>query len=233
MNWSIIVFAYNEEGALAKTVNQAAEFLTKNAGDWEIILVDDGSTDKTPAIAGVLQQQISTLKVIRHQLNKGIGEALRSGYLTAQYDYVCAVPGDGQFDIWELEKVEPFAYTMFYSFYRPQPDYNFYRTILHRSNRFFNRIFLGITLHDVNWIKVYRKEQLSFTGIELHSSLVESELAAKLLKAGAQVKQLPSVYMSRMAGTPKGGSLKTVLQAISETLNLIGVVRRFKGRLGK
>lgn len=233
MNWSIIVFAYNEEGTLAGTVNKAVEFLTKQAADWEIILVDDGSTDKTPAVAEVLTQQHSALKVIRHNLNKGIGEALRSGYLAAQFDYVCAVPGDGQFDIWELEKVEPFSPSMFYSFYRPQPDYNFYRTILHRANRLFNRLFLGITLHDVNWIKVYRKEQLAFTGMELHSSLLESEISAKLLKAGAQVKQLPSVYMARMAGSPKGGSLKTVLKAIGEMWLLIGVVRRFNGQLSK
>jgi hypothetical protein len=84
---------------------------------------------------------------------------------------------------------------------------------------------LGISLRDVNWIKVYSKEQIEFASPQLTSSILESEICAKLMRAGAMAIELPSIYHPRVAGKPKGGGLRTVIKALKEIYMLYKVTR--------
>ncbi len=228
MNISVIIFSYNEAGNIKGVIDAAFEVLNELADSFEIIVVDDGSSDGTDDIVAPYLKNNGQLRYIKHQKNSGIGIALRTGYDTAQNEFVCAIPGDGQFDVKELLSIKPFGNNTFYSFYRPQTNYSFYRTVLNQANRQFNRVLLGITLKDVNWIKVYRKEQLQFVAAELKSSVIESEICAKLIKAGASPVELPSVYHERKAGLSKGGSWKTLKKVLLEMYALVMVTRRFK-----
>lgn len=190
--------------------------------------MDDGSTDNSLAIAREYEKQHSTVKVIQHEHNRGIGEALYSGYAVASKDYVCAVPGDGQFDLNELTEVKPFGRSIYYAFYRQATNYSFYRSSLTWLNRLFNQHVLGIYLRDVNWIKVYRKEQLTWVNPQLRSSLIESEICAKLYKGNVLPKEIPSAYLQRSYGTAKGGNWKTLRLAIADMIKLWWLVYRFK-----
>ncbi|MBS1618318.1 MAG: glycosyltransferase family 2 protein [Bacteroidetes bacterium] len=220
---SVVIFCYNEAHSIAEVIRSALR-LTGEAAGGEVIVVDDGSTDQTPDVV----RSIAGVRYICHEYNKGIGEALRTGYAAARCDYVCAVPGDGQFDLEELRAVEPFDFDRFYSFYRPVTDYTAYRRMLTLANKIFNRWVLGIDLRDVNWIKVYRKDQLSIAAPELRSSIVESEICYKLIKVGCRPVELPSVYHPRRGGTAKGGKWATLRKAVSEITALYKVAR--KGR---
>lgn len=186
--------------------------------------MDDGSSDGTEKVV----RQYPQLKYIRHSANKGIGTALQTGYSSASKEFVCAIPGDGQFDVSELLQVKRFDFYTFYSFHRPVTNYNIYRSLLTKGNRVFNHLFLGIKLKDVNWIKVYRKDQLNFAEPQLRSSLVESEICAKLIKSGCEAVEIPSVYLERKTGVSTGGSWKTLSKAITEIAELCMVVYSFK-----
>jgi len=230
MNISIIIFCYNEEGAIASVISQCQKNLvtSKIFSDHEIIVVNDGSSDNTPAIIESFAGSGSQIRCIHHPQNLGIGMSLRSGYEAAKLEYVCAVPGDGQFDSGELNNIKPFDNKVFYSFFRTQNNYGPYRYLLTWFNKAYNILFLGLKLRDVNWIKVYRKEQVLFTNPQMKSSLIESEISAKLQKAGARAIELESVYHRRESGEEKGGSWKTLRKALSEMRILYIEVRRFK-----
>lgn len=227
MNISIIIFSYNERESIENVILSVKCVLDKIAETYEVIVVDDGSTDGTIDIV----KKYDWVKTIVHSTNKGIGQALRSGYDASSKEFVCAVPGDGQFDVRELLNVEPFPMQTFYSFYRLMTNYSIYRSLLNLSNRIFNRWLLGISLNDVNWIKVYKKDQLDFVEVELKSSIVESEICAKLMKAGIKPVEVASIYHDRKSGKSKGGNWNTLRLAISEMVSLFIVVRRFKKKL--
>lgn len=228
MNLSIVIFCYNEEGNLPKVIEQTLAVLPTIANAFEVIIVDDGSSDATPEIAKKSTEKFSTISYIRHPTNKGIGQALRTGYAAAKLEFVCAIPGDGQFDVNELSAIRPFGQSTYYSFYRVQTNYNFYRKSLTRINRLYNQHILGIYLRDVNWIKVYRKQQLDMVGIKLTSSLVESEICAKLYKHGALPIEIPSKYLDRNYGVSRGGSWSTLKSAIADLFFLTWTVFRHK-----
>ena len=95
-------------------------------------------------------------------------------------------------------------------------------------NNIFNKYFLGIHLKDVNWIKVYSGEQLLNLNLQLNSSLIESEICAKLMKSGYQAIEISSEYHPRVGGASKGGSWKTVRKALNEMWCLYSEVKNFK-----
>ncbi len=216
MNWSIVIFAFNEGDSLAATIGRCVEFLSEHAKAYEMILVDDGSTDNTQEVCERLKREHPALRVLRQPKNLGIGHTLRTGYEAAQYEYVCAIPGDGQFDPSELATIPAFGPMEFYSFYRSNQSYNLYRQMLSNINRWLNRLFLGLNMKDVNWVKVYRLEQLKLAAPKLTSSVIESEICWRLVKAGIRPIGLPSIYHPRLNGEAKGGRWNTVAQVLSD-----------------
>ena len=230
VDFSIVVFAYNEVDGLERTVLRALEALDRFAkSSSEIIIVDDGSTDGMGDVARALQRTHPRVKVSTHETNRGIGEALRTGYAAATGDFVCAICGDGQFDPHEIADAAPFSDDEIVSFYRTSNEqYSPWRKVVSRANRAINATLVGVRLRDVNWCKVHPGKRVRALRIELRSSLVESELVAKLVADGCRVREVPSRYLPRLGGKPKGASWPVLRRALKETAKLIVVSRRHR-----
>lgn len=225
---SLIIFCYNEAGNIGRVIDLCKSLLPEISSDFELIVVDDGSSDNTADEVLAKAKEYPSIRVIRHDINRGIGNALRSGYEAACKEYVCAIPGDNQFDLELLRAVKPFDDSTYYAFYRINTGYSTYRKLLSWGNRLFNQHVLGIFLRDVNWVKVYRLSQLRSIQPRLTSSLIESEICAKLFRKGARPIEMPTEYLRRIFGTPKGGGWKTLRLAMRDMSKLVWEVYRFR-----
>jgi len=227
-SWSIIIFSYNEKGNVERVVERVIDILPQLSNKYELIIIDDGSTDGSEDYLSSMDGHGNFTRYIRLEPNRGIGGALKEGYMQSTLENVCAVPGDGQFEVEELLLYKNFPADTYLSYYRPEKNYNFYRDILTYVNKWMNRILLGLDLKDVNWIKVYKREAIEKFDITVKSSLIESELCAKLNILGSQPIEVPSKYLEREFGEPKAGSFKTVSKALSDSLFLVAEIIRFK-----
>ena len=232
-SWSIIIFCYNEVNTISQMIDKCyATIQNMGVNDYEIIVVDDGSSDGSKS--KIIKQQVTypDLIVKFHAKNLGIGHALRTGYATAKNENICAVPADGQFDLDELIPFSEIIGNTIISFYRKEnTTYNFFRNSLSKANKQINLWLNGFELKDVNWVKIYKNEGIQKMSLEIESSLIESEICAKFLLMKYEVKEVESKYLQRNFGVSKGSSLKIISQAMRDTLYLWQVLRRFKNRL--
>jgi len=102
---SVFFPTFNEEKHIKNTVLAAVKVLRQIAKKWEILIVNDGSTDKTAQIALGLSKNDARIKVITHSPNRGYGASLRSGFYKSKYDWVAFTDSDGQFDFSEITKL--------------------------------------------------------------------------------------------------------------------------------
>jgi len=102
---SVFLPAYNEQEVLANTVKKVNSVLKKVAGDYEIIIINDGSKDKTGQIADKLALENKKIKVVHHNPNRGYGAAVKSGLYTARFPWIVLIDSDGQFDFSEIDKL--------------------------------------------------------------------------------------------------------------------------------
>lgn len=229
-SWTIGLLCYNEEESIAKVLDVCFEVLPKMTNDFEVLVINDGSKDRSLSIISdyKLNKQ-KDLVIINHEKNKGIGEALYSGYKNATKENVLITCGDGQFDLNELLPYKEFEEKTVLALYRKEnTSYSLKRNILSYFNKMFNKLFLGLTLKDVNWVKIYKLQELKKFDLKIRSSLIESEICSKLHFNGNIFVEIESRYLDRIGGESKGASFKIVKQALLDILSLVFEITKFR-----
>lgn len=229
-SWSLIVICYNEAGSIAQVIDSARSLLFEmNLDDFEIIVVDDGSKDGSREIIEKCAAENEKVRAIYHQVNQGIGATIISGYRASKFDRVCMIPGDGQFMLEQLKQFQNITDNTIISFYREKNKiYSPRRKVLSWINRQILASVFGIKIKDINWVKIYPGNELRKLTFELDSSLVESEVMIKLISKNAKLIEVPTFYLERISGKPKGASLKIVLQALTEIPKLFVIIIRYR-----
>jgi glycosyltransferase involved in cell wall biosynthesis len=214
--------AHNEEANLESLVREALETLATLTDRFEIIAVDDGSRDATPAIADALTAaNPGVVRAVHHPTNLGYGAALRSGFGAAQYELVAFTDGDRQFHVADLgllldRMAQPDApdVVVGYRIRRADPPI---RTLYARAYRLANRIFFGLTVRDVDCAcKLFRREALEDLRVESGGAFFSAEMLIKLRAAGRTVVEVGVPHYPRTAGTATGAKPRVVLRAVRD-----------------
>jgi len=214
--------AHNEEANLAGLVEEALATLPSLADTFEIIAVNDGSRDRTAAIADELTAAHPDLvRAVHHPTNLGYGAALRSGLAAARYELVAFTDGDRQFQVKDLGRLterlrggdDPDVVVGF-RIKRADPPI---RTIYARLYRLANRIFFGLTITDVDCAcKLFRREALDGLRVESGGAFFSAELLIKLRAAGRSVVEVGVPHYPRTAGSPTGAKPSVVFRAVKD-----------------
>jgi len=226
---SISVFfpCYNEQENVGRTVEKALDVLEKLNADFEIIIVDDGSSDGTGQIADEIAGRDSRVNVVHHQHNLGYGAALQSGFKTATKELVFYTDGDGQFDINEmpplLSLMEQYDIVSCYRLNRRDP-------IIRKINGWcWTRLIclmFGLKIRDIDCaFKLYKRE--IFDKIEMSSTgaLIDAEILARAVRKGYRITQKGVHHYPRTAGQQTGASIRVILRAFKELLKLQSRIR--------
>ncbi|MBI2405950.1 glycosyltransferase [Candidatus Microgenomates bacterium] len=214
---SVFFPAYNEEANLERTVKSSIGVLKKVAAQWEVIIINDGSTDKTGEIARELSKQDDRIRVINHKENLGYGEALKSGFYNARYDVIAYTDSDGQFDFSEsskfIEKLDTADLIIGYRIKRQDP---FFRLLFAKGWALSLFTLFGLKLRDVDCgFKMVKKrvlEQIPHLESK-RGGMINAELAVKAKKFGFNVVEVGVNHYPRLAGRPTGANIKVIIQS--------------------
>jgi glycosyltransferase involved in cell wall biosynthesis len=224
---SISVFfpCYNEQDNVARTVEQALAVLRKLNADFEIVIVDDGSSDATGQIADEISRRDSRVKVVHHHPNLGYGAALQSGFKAATKELVFYTDGDGQFDINEMPLLLPLTERYdIVSCYRLNRQDSFIRKINGWCWTKLVCLMFGMKIRDVDCaFKLYKRKIFDSPGrIELSSTgaLIDTEILARAIRKGYSITQKGVHHYPRTAGAQTGANLKVILRAFKELFKL-------------
>ena len=227
---SLTVFfpCHNEQDNIESLTLAALKVLETISDDYEVIIVDDGSTDQTAQVAQKLTQQSPHVRLVQHPVNQGYGAALQSGFGAAKKQWVFYTDGDGQFDISEITKLLPLtSSSTIVSAYRAQRSDSLLRKINGACWSMLVNLLLGIRVRDIDCAFKLFPSKL-FLEIELHATgaLIDAEILAKAVRRGYQIRQLPVSHYPRIAGTQSGASMKVILRAFKELFQLRNHIRR-------
>lgn len=220
---SIFFPFWNEEQNLESVVKKAIPVAENFAQKWEIIMVDDGSSDKTLEIAKELEKKDSRLVAVSHTKNRGYGAALKTGFETAKYELIVFNDGDGQFDLGEidrfLEKIK--KADMVIGFRKKRLD-NPFRHILMNLLKIWDFIFFGFRFKDIDCgFKLFTKEALDkITPFNSEGAMITTEILAKAKKANLKILEVEVNHYPRIYGDQSGGNLRVILRAVKESLIL-------------
>lgn len=225
MNLSIFFPAYNEESNIENTVRQALAVVREleQVERFEMIIVDDGSTDRTGEIAGSLASEIPEVKVIYHKKNRGYGAALKTGFYESQYEWLVFTDSDGQFDFSEvgkfLERRNEGDLIIGYRIRRVDP---FLRKVNALLWGLLPRLFFGLKVCDLNCgFKLIRKRVIGeIEPLESDGAFITAELLIKAKKRGFKISEVGVRHFPRTAGSQTGANIRVILKAFKDLLSL-------------
>ena len=210
---SVIIPAYNEEGNIEKAVQKCLEVLPKLVERFEIVVVDDGSRDRTGEIAERIAKSFEEVKVFHHEKNKGMGAGVATGFAHAKYDLLFATPADMQFDIEELGKLLALiGGSDIVAAWRQNRNYSWYRWIITYANIFLLRLLFGLKVKDPNWVKLFRREVFSRVEITSPGFFWDAEVLIKAQKQGLRIAEVGVHSYTRKQGKASGASPKAAVK---------------------
>jgi dTDP-L-rhamnose 4-epimerase len=230
---SIVVPVYDEAGNIERMVRDCLRHVPAFARAVEVIVVNDGSRDETRDLVDRLCREDDRVRAIHHPFNLGYGAAQKSGFLVAQYDWVALVPGDNQFDIRDLARYLAVRHDVdvIGGVRQGRKETWDRRWASGLFNRYI-RASHGVTLTDINWVKVYRRSLLSQVTIETPGFSADAEVLVKLAALGARMTELAVEHLPRTWGEETHVTLRNVTHTAMELVSLPGKLRRLKPRGG-
>lgn len=228
MSLSIFFPAYNEEGNIESLVRKTLAFLDRiDAEDAEVIIVDDGSRDRTADICRILAKTDGRVRLVSHEQNRGYGAAVKTGLKSCVKDYVFFTDGDGQFDINELENFLPCLekYEMVIGWRKNRRD-NAIRKLNAGAWGMLMRALFGLRARDIDCaFKIFKREPLCNLSFNAEGALISTELLCRANQLGYKILELPVNHFPRKAGSQTGANPKVILRAFAELFRLHAKIR--------
>jgi glycosyltransferase involved in cell wall biosynthesis len=201
---SIILPALNEEGNIEAAVKDIQSYFNSREEKYEIIVINDGSTDSTGDIAERLAKENGSVRVVHHPTNKGYGSALKRGFDISRYKYVFFTDSDRQFDVKGLDILLPLIKTdaveiiIGYRLKRKDP---FIRRFLSWGYNSLVGYLFDLNVKDIDCaFKIFRKDIFSKIKIESRNFFVNTEILAKARFYGFNVLEVGVPHFPRTAG---------------------------------
>jgi glycosyltransferase involved in cell wall biosynthesis len=222
---SAVLPAYNEEAIIEQTVRHVASVLRGLVEDYEVIVTNDGSRDRTGAILAQLKQDAPDLhlRVVTHPRNQGYGAALASGFDAASKDLVFMTDGDKQFDVADLAGFLPAmdAQTDLVIGWRRKRADPPLRLLNALGWKLLVNTLFGYTARDVDCaFKLFRRSVWESLTVHAHGATFSAELLVKARRLGFRVKELPVSHFPRTAGSPTGARPEVIVRAFKELFQL-------------
>lgn len=221
---SIFFPAYNEEKNIPLVVKQALEVAEKVSEKFEIIVVDDGSVDKTSSVVQELTNKDNRVRLIKHKHNIGYGAALKTGFYNSQYDYITYMDSDGQFDFHDIIKlIEKIDQVDLVAGFRIKRADNLIRVLNGKLWNFLVSILLGLNLKDADCgFKLVKKKVIDeIPRLESSGATISAELLVKAKKQGFKIVQVGLKHHPRQFGKPTGGNPLHILRAFKDLFLLL------------
>lgn len=220
---SAILPAHNEAENIKTTVENCVFYLEKNASDYEVVVVNDGSSDDTKEIVEELASLNSKVVLVNHEINKGYGSALRSGFDEAKKDFIFFMDSDGQFSIQDLDRLLPLANVENVVIgYREDRADSFIRSLNAWMYAMYIYLMFGLNVKDMDCaFKIFpTKAYQDIKPIKAGGALFTAEFLIKLKRTGFNFKEVPVRHFPRQFGTQSGANIKVILRMFKESWKL-------------
>ena len=227
---SLVLPAFNEEANIDAVVRDSLATLPAFVDTYEIIVVDDGSRDRTGELVARLAARDDHVRLVSHERNRGYGAALISGFDASTGDFVMFMDADRQFNIRDLRLLVPFAgeYDIVAGFRMERSD-PLHRRVLAEMFNVSVRVLFGVHLRDIDCaFKLFRGDLLRGLPLTAPGALINTEIQAKARRQGARLQQVGVHHFPRIAGEATGGSPRVILRAVGETLALWWRMRAYR-----
>lgn len=223
---SFVIPAYNEEPNVGEALRRASAVVAGLNLDYEILLVNDGSRDRTGEIARSMSGEIPNLRVVDNNPNRGYGGALKSGFYAATKEWIAFAPSDNQFDFNQLRDLMTQAKTAgIVTGYRANDADPFMRRVNRWGWNGLVRVLFGYMTRDIDCgFKLFRREILGHVTLNSDGAMVDTELLAGAQARGYKIVEVPLKHLPRTAGNPTGANARVILRAFRDLV-------RFRFRL--
>ena len=224
--WCVVLPAYNEQDNLACVVDDVIATFERLGHPCDILIVDDGSTDRTPEIAEQYAARFEYVHVIHHPTNLGFGGALRTGYAQAAGDLVVVIPTDRQFRCEDLDKCLPHLHDHdIVSCVRRERQDPLARRMASGTYRRLMRLLFGLSMADINWVKIYRTALIRRIQIQSQGPFIDTEILVKSHRLGARIAQVDVPHYPRIAGQATGAGLRAMAKTFTDLFCLWRTLR--------
>jgi glycosyltransferase involved in cell wall biosynthesis len=220
---SVFFPAYNDSGTIASLVITALRTASKLTPNYEIIVVNDGSTDATSQILDELARVYSHLRVVTHEVNRGYGGALRSGFAAASNDIVFYTDGDAQYDPSEMELLWPkmTANVDLVNGYKISRSDPWHRIVIGRIYHHTVKTLFGLHVRDVDCdFRMLRRSIFDRVHLEKNSGVICLEMMKKIQDAGFRIVEVPVHHYHRAHGQSQFFNFRRVIRTGIDVLKL-------------
>jgi glycosyltransferase involved in cell wall biosynthesis len=213
---SVFIPAYNEEGNIEATVRELSLALAKRAVEYEIIIVNDGSSDRTAGIIEALAAGDSRIRALHNPRNLGLARTFLAGAKAARFEYVGWIPGDNGFPAASLEQwLAPLGNADLIQTYLSNAEVRYLsRRIISRAYTRTMNVLFGLNIKYYNGIQIYKRELIQSVPTHSEGFALLSEILVKLLARGCSYIEVGIKMQERVEGESKAVKLKNILDVI-------------------